>query len=101
MTSTSLMVNIKVPTETLRGFDHLCRLSGKTRTAVLVDLMRSFVLDEGQRIPAQVRRISTVAEAARRSILKRVERRSSAGTSDPSKAPRKAIRKRFSEFLRD
>jgi hypothetical protein len=101
MTSTSLMVNIKVPTETLRGFDHLCRLSGKTRTAVLVDLMRSFVLDEEKRIPAQVRRISTVAEAARRSILQRGERRSDDETSDPSKAPEKAIKMRFSEFLLD
>jgi hypothetical protein len=95
------MMNINVPSKVLKGFDHLCRLAGKTRTAVLVDLMRSFVLDEGQRIPAQVRKISTVAEAARKSILKRKERRLDDETSDPSKAPGKAIKRRFSEFLQE
>jgi hypothetical protein len=101
MISSSNMVNINVPTQTLRGFDRLCRLVGKTRTSILVDLMRSFVLQEGQRIMEQVRQISSLAECGDKPDKTSVERRSEPKTSDPSKRIEKTIQKRFSDFLKD
>ena len=95
------MVNLNVPTQTLRGFDRLCRLVGKTRTSILVDLMRSFVLQEGKQIMEQVQQISSLAECGDKLVKTGVERRSEVKTPDPSKPARKAIQKRFSEFLKD
>jgi len=93
------MVNINVPTQTLRGFDRLCRLVGKTRTAVLVDLMRSYVLKEGQTIIEQVKQISSLARTDDKPVKTAVERRSSNERSDPSKPTEKPLKKRFSDFL--
>lgn len=101
MISNSMMVNINVPVQTLRVFDHLCRLIGKTRTAVLVDLMRSFVLKEGQIIVEQVQQISSLARTADNPVQTPVERRSVDKTSDPSNPSGNAVGKRFSDFLRD
>lgn len=101
MISSSTMVNINVPTQTLRGFDRLCRLVGKTRTSILVDLMRSFVLQEGHRIMEQVQQISSLAECGDKPDKTRVERRSEVKTPDPSKPAGKVFQKRFSDFLTD
>lgn len=101
MISSSTMVNINVPTQTLRGFDRLCRLVGKTRTSILVDLMRSFVLQEGKRIMEQVQQISSLAETADNPVKTRVERRSGDERSDPAKTTGKTKLRRFSEFLKD
>lgn len=101
MISESTMVNINVPVQTLRGFDHLCRLIGKTRTAVLVDLMRSFVLKEGQTIIEQVQQISSLARTAENPVKMRVERRSGDELSDPPEPSGKPTLKRFSDFLED
>lgn len=95
------MVNLNVPTQTLRGFDRLCRLVGKTRTSILVDLMRSFVLQEGKRIMEQVQQISSLAECADKLDKTGVEHRSELERSDPSKPMGKAIHRRFSDFLKD
>lgn len=95
------MVNLNVPTQTLRGFDRLCRLVGKTRTSILVDLMRSFVLQEGQRIMEQVQQISSLAERADKLDKTGVEGRSKLERSDPPKTSSNAIQKRFSDFLKD
>lgn len=101
MISSSTMVNINVPIQTLRGFDRLCRLVGKTRTSVLVDLIRSFVLQEGHRIMEQVQQISSLAECGDKLDKTAVERRSELETFDPSRPPEKAVQKRFSAFLKD
>ena len=101
MISSSTMVNINVPTQTLRGFDRLCRLVGKTRTSILVDLIRSFVLQEGHQIMEQVQQISSLAECGDKLDKTCVERRSELDTPDPSKPTGKGIQKRFSDFLKD
>ena len=101
MTNGTTIVNLNVPSQTLRGFDRLCRLVGKTRTSILVDLMRSFVLQEGQRIMEQVQQISSLAECGDKPAKMGVERRSEAKMPDPSRPAEKVIKRRFSDFLRD
>lgn len=97
----STLVNINVPIQTLRGFDHLCRLLGKTRTAVLVDIMRSFMLREGRNIIEQVQEISSLARTADKPGKTRVERRSDDALSDPPQPSGKPLQKRFSDFLKN
>lgn len=97
----STLVNINVPIQTLRGFDHLCRLLGKTRTAVLIDIMRSFMLREGRNIIEQVHEISSLAKTADKPDLTRVERRSGDALFDPPQPSGKPLQKRFSDFLED
>jgi len=96
--SSSMMVSINVPKQTLKGFDRLCRLIGKTRTAVLVELMRSFVLKEGQTIVEQVQQMSSLARTVDKLIKTRVERRSGDQLSNQPETSNKAILRRFSDF---
>lgn len=97
----STLVNINVPIQTLRGFDHLCRLLGKTRTAVLVDIMRSFMLREGRNIIEQVQEISSLARTADKPDKTRVERRTGVERCDPPKAASKSELRRFSDVIAD
>lgn len=42
------MTNFNVPRETRDRFDAVCRESGKTRTAALVELMESFIISQAK-----------------------------------------------------
>lgn len=42
------VTNFNVPRETRTRFDAICRESGKTRTAALVELMEGFIISQGK-----------------------------------------------------
>ena len=42
------LINFNVPQGIRHRFDEVCRVSGRTRTSVLVELMESYVLTQGK-----------------------------------------------------
>lgn len=47
---TGTLTNFNVPIDTRNRFDAICHASGRTRTSVLVELMKEYVLEEGKRL---------------------------------------------------
>lgn len=64
------MISVKAPSVLLNSFDRVCRHAAKSRTAVLVELMRSFVLADGKSIIDESRQIAAIARAAKKSSEK-------------------------------
>jgi len=44
------LVNFKVPVSLLERFDALCRLAFKTRTSVLIDMMKEYTLTQAENL---------------------------------------------------
>ena len=54
MTNQLILTNFNVPPETRSRFDEICRISGRTRTSVLVELMNQYVLSRTPLLIQQV-----------------------------------------------
>ena len=65
------LTNFNAPVTTRRRFDAICHASGRTRTAVLVDLMTDYILQQSQQLldrDRQLERIDQLLE--KNSVLK-------------------------------
>lgn len=69
--SSTTMISVNAPSVLLNSFDRVCRHAEKSRTAVLIELMRSFVLGDGRSIINESRQIAALARAAKKSAEKR------------------------------
>lgn len=50
----SKLVNFRMPETILEPFDHICLLSGKTRTQVLSELIQEHVSNVGSKITSEI-----------------------------------------------
>lgn len=53
-------INFNVPLDIKTRFDGICHLSGKTRTAVLVDLMTNFILSQSEHLSHRNRQFDLI-----------------------------------------
>lgn len=65
------VVNFKIPNRTKDRFDEMCRLSARTRTSVLVEMIDSFILVKGIQIEEENKKLRSAYDALneRRKIL--------------------------------
>lgn len=98
MVSRTMMISASIPLNVLRGFDRLCRLMGKSRTATLADLMKAFVLKEGCKIEAETQLVELASKDPVLSSNSGLERHSSSEIGEASNANGNRLDKRFSDF---
>lgn len=60
------VINFNSPRATRDRFDALCRASGKTRTAVLVELMEGYILTQARVLAERKRELSQVDQSLER-----------------------------------
>jgi metal-responsive CopG/Arc/MetJ family transcriptional regulator len=99
MASPTTMISLNVPTQTLSGFDRLCRLVGKSRTAVIIDLMRGFVLADSGKIINEVKRIARISNIGRNTSKIVSEGRLESKRRNQSSDASTGSNKCFSDFL--
>lgn len=56
----TLLTNFNAPLQIRQRFDAICRVSGRTRTSVLVDLMESYVISQGDKLAERESRFDRV-----------------------------------------
>ena len=56
----TLLTNFNAPLHIRQRFDAICRVSGRTRTSVLVDLMESYVISQGDKLAERESRFDRV-----------------------------------------
>ncbi len=61
------LTNFNVPTTIRHRFDAVCHASGRTRTSVLVELMETFVLQQGKVLAEKAKGLEEVDHAIRES----------------------------------
>ena len=57
------LINFNVPILTKMRFDAICQISGKTRTAVLVELMNDFILSQSDLLTHRSRQFDLIDTA--------------------------------------
>jgi hypothetical protein len=60
MKSEPIQTNFNVSSITRNKFDQICRLSGRTRTSVLVELMENYVLNKGPVLSDRIKSIQSM-----------------------------------------
>lgn len=65
----STLVNFRLPKALLEPFDHICLLSGKTRTQVLSGLIECHVSNVGSTMADAISQSKRINEAIRNSVL--------------------------------
>lgn len=56
----STLINFNVSTATKHRFDEICRVNGRTRTSVLVEMMEKYVLEQGQALAKRRYQMSAI-----------------------------------------
>lgn len=59
----SILVNFNAPEITKRRFDEICQATGKTRTAVLVELMEQYILSQGAALVSRSEEFRVIDDA--------------------------------------
>jgi len=54
------LTNFNVPTSTRDRFDRVCRISGRTRTSVLIEMMEDYIIHQGSVLKDRSKRIRMV-----------------------------------------
>src|SRR5687768_12269285 len=99
MAHPTTLISVNVPTQTLSSFDRLCSMVGKSRTAVIIDLMRGFVLADSRKIIEEVKRIARLSNIGVNTSKIVSERRSSTLLGKQPSNGSSASKKRFQDFL--
>lgn len=63
MTKKYSLINFNLPKSTKDRFDEMCRLSERTRTSVLVDMIDSFILVKGIQLEEENKTLKKVDQA--------------------------------------
>lgn len=56
----TILINFNVPTPVREQFDAICRVRGRTRTSVLLDLMNSYIFDQSKLLAEQAHRMAAL-----------------------------------------
>ena len=54
------LTNFNVPTGIRDRFDRVCRISGRTRTSVLIEMMEDYIIHQGSVLKERSRRIRRI-----------------------------------------
>lgn len=99
MVSRTMMISASIPLNVLRGFDRLCRLMGKSRTATLADLMKAFVLKEGCKIEAESQLVELASKDCIKGSRSGLDEQLSSPTPKSPMMTGKRLERRFSDFM--
>lgn len=62
------LINFRASKALLESFDHVCFLSGKTRTQVLSEMMRQRVLTAGAKLPLEAAKLQECQNRIRNAV---------------------------------
>lgn len=68
ITPSHTLINFRASKALLESFDHVCFLSGKTRTQVLSEMMRQRVLTAGARMPLKAAKLEECQNRIRTAV---------------------------------
>lgn len=63
MASDTVLTNFHVPRDIRNRFDDVCRLIGRTRTSVLVELMDGYIVSKGPEITSRYQAIANLDQS--------------------------------------
>lgn len=98
---TKTLVNFRALGSALTAFDDACCLSGKTRTQVLIELMRNFTNECASTIPAQIAEEQRSGKALRAAVERAYDDLRVSRPKSPESPLRGRHRLKFTEFIGD
>jgi len=99
--NTKTLVNFRTTETSLTAFDDACVLSGKTRTQVLIELMRDFTNKCASIIPAQIAEDQRSGKALRAAVERAYDDLRVPQPKSSESTLRSRQRLKFTEFIAD
>lgn len=93
-TPSHTLINFRASKALLESFDHVCFLSGKTRTQVLSEMMRQRVLTAAAKLPLKAAKL----EESQNRIRNAIEAQTTADPVEDRRAWSEAVYRRLKPF---